>query len=38
VTDCQSGFRALASSAKDVFRIKQNGLAIESDMLLRACE
>ena len=36
VTDSQSGFRAFASSTKDVFRFKQNGLAIESEMLADA--
>lgn len=36
MTDSQSGFRAFASSAKGVFRFKQNGLAIESEMLADA--
>ena len=36
VTDSQSGFRAFAANAKDVFRFQQNGLAIESEMLADA--
>ena len=36
VTDSQSGFRAYAAHVKDVFRFKQNGLAIESEMLADA--
>lgn len=36
ITDSQSGFRAFASHAKNAFRFKQNGLAIESEMLADA--
>jgi glycosyltransferase involved in cell wall biosynthesis len=36
VTDSQSGFRAFAAKAKGVFRFRQNGLAIESEMLADA--
>jgi glycosyltransferase involved in cell wall biosynthesis len=36
ITDSQSGFRAFAASTKGVFRFKQNGLAIESEMLADA--
>jgi glycosyltransferase involved in cell wall biosynthesis len=36
VTDSQSGFRAFSGATKDVFRFKQNGLAIESEMLADA--
>jgi glycosyltransferase involved in cell wall biosynthesis len=36
LTDSQSGFRAFARDTKDVFRFKQNGLAIESEMLADA--
>lgn len=36
VTDSQSGFRAFASHTRNVFRFKQNGLAIESEMLADA--
>jgi glycosyltransferase involved in cell wall biosynthesis len=36
VTDSQSGFRAFAAYAKDAFKFKQSGLAIESDMLADA--
>jgi glycosyltransferase involved in cell wall biosynthesis len=36
VTDSQSGFRAFAPSAKEAFHFKQNGLAIESEMLADA--
>lgn len=36
ITDTQSGFRAFASKARDVFRFHQNGLAIESEMLADA--
>jgi len=36
VTDSQSGFRAFNPNIKDVFRFKQNGLAIESEMLADA--
>jgi glycosyltransferase involved in cell wall biosynthesis len=38
VTDSQSGFRAYASRIKDIFQFKQNGLAIESEMLSDAAE
>jgi glycosyltransferase involved in cell wall biosynthesis len=36
VTDSQSGFRAFTGAAKGVFRFRQNGLAIESEMLADA--
>jgi glycosyltransferase involved in cell wall biosynthesis len=36
ITDSQSGFRAFAATTKDVFRFKQKGLAIESEMLADA--
>jgi glycosyltransferase involved in cell wall biosynthesis len=36
VTDSQSGFRAFAAGSKDVFHFKENGLAIESEMLAEA--
>lgn len=36
VTDSQSGFRAFAANAKDIFSFRQNGLAIESEMLADA--
>jgi glycosyltransferase involved in cell wall biosynthesis len=36
ITDSQSGFRAFAASTKGVFRFKQSGLAIESEMLADA--
>jgi glycosyltransferase involved in cell wall biosynthesis len=36
ITDSQSGFRAFAADTKNVFRFKQNGLAIESEMLADA--
>jgi glycosyltransferase involved in cell wall biosynthesis len=36
VTDSQSGFRAFSSDVKDVFEFRQNGLAIESEMLADA--
>ena len=36
MTDSQSGFRAFAGYTKDVFRFKQEGLAIESEMLADA--
>jgi glycosyltransferase involved in cell wall biosynthesis len=38
VTDSQSGFRAFSSKSKDAFQFKQNGLAIESEMLVDAAE
>lgn len=36
VTDSQSGFRAFAAYTKSIFRFRQNGLAIESEMLADA--
>ncbi|MDD4448416.1 MAG: glycosyltransferase family 2 protein, partial [Methanothrix sp.] len=36
VTDSQSGFRAFAPGSKGAFHFKQNGLAIESEMLADA--
>jgi len=36
VTDSQSGFRAFSGAAKGIFRFRQNGLAIESEMLADA--
>ncbi|MDD2834690.1 MAG: hypothetical protein PHY05_00935 [Methanothrix sp.] len=36
VTDSQSGFRAFAPNSKGDFHFKQNGLAIESEMLAEA--
>jgi len=36
VTDSQSGFRAFSGAAKGVFRFRQSGLAIESEMLADA--
>jgi glycosyltransferase involved in cell wall biosynthesis len=36
ITDSQSGFRAFSADTKNVFRFKQNGLAIESEMLADA--
>ena len=36
ITDSQSGFRAFAADTKNAFRFKQNGLAIESEMLADA--
>lgn len=38
VTDSQSGFRAYGHRAKGVFHFKQNGLAIESEMLADAAD
>ena len=38
VTDSQSGFRAFSSRAKDVFRFKDTGFGIESEMLVDAAE
>lgn len=38
VTDSQSGFRAFAANIKDVFSFRQNGLAIESEMLADAAQ
>ncbi len=34
VTDSQSGFRAFSGQIKDAFHFRQNGLAIESEMLI----
>jgi hypothetical protein len=36
VTDSQSGFRAFAADVRWVFHFRQNGLAIESEMLAEA--
>ncbi|MCZ7357397.1 MAG: glycosyltransferase family 2 protein [Candidatus Methanoperedens sp.] len=36
VTDTQSGFRAFAASKAHVFNFRQNGMAIESEMLMDA--
>jgi len=36
VTDSQSGFRAFSGAAKGIFRFRQSGLAIESEMLADA--
>ena len=36
ITDSQSGFRAFATSTKDVFRFNAQGMAIESEMLADA--
>ncbi|WP_440946603.1 glycosyltransferase family 2 protein [Methanosarcina sp. T3] len=36
ITDSQSGFRAFAASAKNVFRFNAQGMAIESEMLADA--
>lgn len=36
ITDTQSGFRAFAKHTASVFRFRQNGLAIESEMLIDA--
>jgi glycosyltransferase involved in cell wall biosynthesis len=38
VTDSQSGFRAFAAYVKDIFSFRQNGLAIESEMLADAAQ
>jgi len=38
VTDSQSGFRAFSSHIKDIFSFRQNGLAIESEMLADAAQ
>lgn len=38
ITDSQSGLRAFSSKKRDVFRFKQSGLAIESEMLADAAE
>jgi glycosyltransferase involved in cell wall biosynthesis len=38
VTDSQSGFRAFAAYTKDIFRFKQKGMAIESEMLADAAK
>jgi glycosyltransferase involved in cell wall biosynthesis len=36
ITDSQSGFRAFAGYTKNIFRFKENGMAIESEMLADA--
>lgn len=36
ITDTQSGFRAFSADTKSIFRFKQTGLAIESEMLADA--
>ena len=36
VTDSQIGFQAFSGRAKDIFDFRQNGLAIESEMLADA--
>jgi len=36
ITDTQSGFRAFARNTLPVFKFKQNGMAIESEMLMEA--
>jgi hypothetical protein len=36
LTDSQSGFRAFAASAVDIFRFAAQGMAIESEMLADA--
>lgn len=38
ITDSQSGFRAFASSSFGCFSFRQNGMAIESEMLMDAAE
>lgn len=38
VTDSQSGFRAFAAYTKNIFRFRQSGLAIESEMLADAAK
>ena len=38
ITDTQSGFRAFAPSAKNIFGFHQNGLAIESEMIADAAK
>ena len=38
VTDSQSGFRAFSSKSKNVFRFKDTGFGIESEMLVDASE
>ena len=38
VTDSQSGFRAFAGGVRDVFSFRQDGLAIESEMLADAAQ
>ena len=38
VTDSQSGFRAFSSRSKSVFRFKDTGFGIESEMLVDAAE
>jgi glycosyltransferase involved in cell wall biosynthesis len=38
ITDSQSGLRAFSSKKRGIFRFKQNGLAIESEMLADAAD
>lgn len=38
ITDTQSGFRAFAAHTVDAFRFRENGLAIESEMLADAAK
>ena len=38
VTDSQSGFRAFSNKSRNVFRFKDTGFAIESEMLVDAAE
>ena len=38
ITDSQSGFRAFSPKAKNVFRFKDTGFGIESEMLVDAAE
>ena len=38
VTDSQSGFRAFSNKSRDVFRFKDTGFGIESEMLVDAAE
>jgi len=38
ITDSQSGFRAFSYHVKDIFSFHQNGLAIESEMLVDAAD
>ena len=38
VTDSQSGFRAFSPQSKNVFRVKDTGFGIESEMLVDAAE
>jgi glycosyltransferase involved in cell wall biosynthesis len=38
VTDSQNGFRAFSKDTFGIFKFRQNGLAVESEMLLEAAE